>query len=319
MSTVLLIQFLVPRPVIFSFALFPLVILAWESPRARFALPFLFWVWASAHGSFVIGLVWVFLSMVSEREWKRSPAFLVSGAATLLTAHGLGVLEVLIEFAGASDTLALLTEWRKPEPLSAVFTPFLIGAGLLVVGGARRKIEPKHLVVIAPFLLLGFSSTRAVPPAWLGLVPFVALSLQGMWVEIPRRFSRTAAAVFGVFLLGIPLLVKGDAQLDTERFPVTATEHLEPVRTFHDDRTGGYLIYAKWPEAEVFIDDRAELYGDLIAEFVAVRDGDSGWRPLFEREGIEQVLLHEEASLVKELQHAGWDLVHRADGFVVLR
>jgi hypothetical protein len=319
LSTMLLVRFLVPRPVIFSFALFPLVILAWENPKARFTLPFLFWLWASAHGSFVIGLGWAFLSMLMERQWRRLPVFLTAGVATLLTAHGLGVLEVLLEFTQAGDNLALLTEWRKPEPLSAVFTPFLIGAGLLVVGGARHKIEPRHLILIGPFLLLGFTSTRAVPPAWLGLVPMIALALDGMWLEIPRRFSRAATAVFAVFLLGIPLLVKGDGQLDRERFPVAAADHLESLRTFHDDRVGGYLIYERWPEMQVFIDDRAELYDDLMTEFVAVRSGEADWRPLFEREGIAQALLGVDDDLVTRLQESGWETVYSDDRFVVLR
>jgi hypothetical protein len=319
LSTVLLISFLVPRPVIFSFALFPLVILAWENPKARFALPFLFWVWASVHGSFIIGLGWVFLALVAEREWRRFPFLLVSGTATLLTAHGLGVLDVLIDFSRAGENLALLTEWRRPEPISAVFTPFLIGAGLLVVGGARRKIEPRHLLLIAPFLLLGFSSTRAVPPAWLGLLPMVALALQGMWLEIPRRFSMAAAGVFAIALLGLPFLVKGDGGLDDDRFPVEAAQHLDPVNTFHDDRAGGYLIYAKWPEMRVFLDDRAELYADLMAEFVAVRSGEADWRPLFEREGIDQVLLPADERLVETLLAAGWRRVYGDESFVVLR
>lgn len=319
LSMMLLIRFLVPRPVIFSFALFPLVILAWDNPRARFALPFLFWVWASAHGSFVIGLGWVFLALVSDREWRRFPVLFVSGAATLLTAHGLGVLEVLIDFSRAGENLALLTEWRRPEPISAVFTPFLIGVGLLVVGGARRTIEPRHLILIAPFLLLGFSSTRAVPPAWLGLLPLVAVALQGVWLEVPRRFSMATAGVFVIALLGIPFVLKGDASLDDDRFPVEAARHLEPVNTFHDDRAGGYLIYARWPEMGVFLDDRAELYDDLMAEFVAVRSGEEDWRPLFEREGISQALLPVDDSLVAELDAAGWEMVHADDSFVVMR
>jgi hypothetical protein len=46
LSTISLISFLVPRPVIFSYLLFVLVILAWERPASRWSLPFLFWIWA---------------------------------------------------------------------------------------------------------------------------------------------------------------------------------------------------------------------------------------------------------------------------------
>lgn len=319
LSTVLLISFLVPRPVIFSVALFPVAILAWGSPRTRFALPFLFWVWASIHGSFVLGLGWLFLSVFVRRDWRRLPVVVASGLATLLTAHGLGVLSVLFEFAGAGEALALLSEWRKPEMLSMVFAPFIVGMIVLVVGAARRRITPRHLILIVPYLLLGLSSTRGLPPAWIAITPLLASSLSGLWDDMPKRFSSVSAAIFAASVVVLPFLLADDAQIDAERFPVAAAEVLAPVKTFHDDVVGGYLIWSRWPDIEVFIDDRAELYDHRLAEFVAIRDGEQDWRAVFEREGIEQALLHEDASLVKKLQLAGWNLVHEGEDFVVLR
>jgi len=129
LTTLLMISFLVPRPVLFSFALFALVIVAWDRPATRWAVPFLFWVWASAHGSFVIGLAYVGLAIVAEADWKALPTAVVAGLATLLTAHGLGVITILLEFSQSGDALVLLSEWRRPELLSVVFLPFLIGVG----------------------------------------------------------------------------------------------------------------------------------------------------------------------------------------------
>ena len=40
-------------------------------------------------------------------------------------------------------------------------------------------------------------------------------------------------------------------------------------------REGGYLIYAEWPERLIYIDDRAELYGEeLFREYRDMRGGD---------------------------------------------
>ncbi|MFQ5524171.1 MAG: hypothetical protein ACE5F5_11440, partial [Acidimicrobiia bacterium] len=88
---------------------------------------------------------------------------------------------------------------------------------------------------------------------------------------------------------------------------------------FHDDRTGGYLIWAAWPERKVFIDDRAELYRNRMAEFVAVRKDKADWAPLFAREGIDEVLLGTEEPLVGNLIAEGWTVTYRDDFFVVLR
>jgi hypothetical protein len=317
LSTVLLITFLVPRPVIFSYALFSLVVLAWDRPATRWTLPLLFWIWASIHGSFVIGLAYVGLTILSEADWKGLPTAVVSGLVTLLTAHGFGVVQILLDFSEAGPALALLSEWRRPELISPVFLPFLIGIGLIILGAVRGRVTARHLWLLVPFLLLAFSATRAVPPAWIALVPMVSTALSGLGANPSRRFSPVAAVVFATVVVVLPIVIVDDGGIDEERFPVAAAEHMTDVRTYHDDRTGGYLIWADGPERMVYIDDRAELYGERMAEYVAVRDLETDWRPVFERDGLEQALLEVDAKMVDELDEAGWATIYE-DGFFVL-
>jgi hypothetical protein len=319
LSTILLISFLVPRPVIFSIALFVLVILAWERPATRWALPLLFWVWAAVHGSFAIGLAYVGLSLLAEKEWRWLPTAILSGLVTLLTAHGLGVVTVLLEFVYARDALALLSEWRRPELLSVALLPFLAGLGLIVWAAIKGRVTPRHLWVIGPFVALGLGATRAIPPAWIALVPLVSMGVYGLKPGSAPRFSSGQAVVFGVAVLILPFILASDAALDEERFPVAAVAALEQGPTFHDDRTGGYLIWAEGPGRQVYIDDRAELYRDRLAEFVAVRNGDQPFEPVFERDGIEQALLKVTEPLVDDLKAAGWNPVFEDEEYVVLR
>jgi hypothetical protein len=318
LTTILTLTFLVPRPVIFSFALFSLLTVAWDRPATRWTVPFLVWIWASVHGSFVLGLAYIGLTIIAEADWKALPTAIVSGLTVFATAHGLGVLEFLVDFSRAGDALALLSEWRRPELLSLALTPYLVGVALIVVGASRGRITPRHLWILVPFMLLAMSSTRAVAPAWLALVPLLGTALGGLPTGA-FRFSRAATVVFGLVALVVPFLVKSDGAIDEERFPVAAAAHLEDLPTFHDDRTGGYLIWADGPERLVYIDDRAELYQDRMAEFVAVRDRQTPWQPVFERDGIEQVLLGVEEELIGGLEAAGWSRVHEDEQFVVLR
>jgi len=320
LTTLLMISFLVPRPVLFSLALFAVVVVAWDRPATRWTLPFLFWIWASVHGSFAIGLAYVGLAIIIERDWKALPTAIVAGLSTFLTAHGLGVLEFLIDFSESGPALALLSEWRRPELLSVVFAPFLIGIGLIVIGAFRGKVTPKHLIILVPFLLLAFSATRAVPPSWIALVPLMGTALAGLAVGARQRFSMTAAVVFGLVVLIVPWFIIGDGSIDEERFPVAASNELADVPTLHDDRTGGYLIWAQGPDERlVYIDDRAELYGDRMLEYVEMRDLERDWRPIFERDGIEQVLLSVNEKLIGELASAGWSTTFEDELYVVMR
>ena len=128
-----------------------------------------------------------------------------------------------------------------------------------------------------------------------------------------------AATVFASVVLVLPFLIRDDGALDPERFPLTAVEALNSVDTFHDDVTGGYLIWVDGPERLVYLDDRAELYQERIGEFVAVRNGDIDWEPIFTRDEIEQALLKKDEPLTVELEAAGWSQVYADESFVVVR
>ncbi len=73
---------------------------------------------------------------------------------------------------------------------------------------------------------------------------------------------------------------------------------------WHDDATGGYLIYAN--RLPVFIDDRAELFGaDFFREFVNTRRGTPAWRSTFDRYGIEQALVASDVGLGRRAHRRG--------------
>ena len=319
LSTMVLLSFMVPRPVIFSYALFVLVILVWDRPSLRWAVPFLIWLWASAHGSFAIGLAYIGLTLLMRREWRALPSAFIAGGASLLTPHGIGVVEILMNFSQARDTLSLMSEWRRPTLDEPLVIAFAGGVVFVVIGAFLRRIEPRHLWILVPFLALGLTALRAVPPAWLGIVPLVSLSLYGLSIGSKGRMSNISASIFVLVVFALPFLLTDDGELDGERLPVDASAHLEPVRTFHDDRTGGFLIWSNWPEMDVYLDDRAELYVDRLQEFLAVRTGETEWRPIFDRDGIEQALLFADEPLTDTLIDSGWQLTYEDETYVVLR
>jgi hypothetical protein len=318
LSTISLISFLVPRPVIFSYWLFVLVILAWERPSSRWSLPFIFWIWASVHGSFFLGLAYVGLRLLSKKEWRALSVPVVSGLAVLLTPHGWGVVTMLLDFMAASPYLSLLTEWRTPELFSPVFFPVFLGIVIIIYGASKQRIVPLDLFVIIPFFALALTALRSVPPAWLALLVPVSASLSGVGRGIPRRFAAVPTAVFAVLVLTLPFLFKGEAGLATDRFPVATAGALADAPVFHNDVVGGYLIWDRGPGFQVFIDDRAELYKERMQEYVDVRSGNQPWELVFERYAIGQALLKDTEPMVAWLIEAGWVTTTEEEGFVLL-
>lgn len=318
LTTLIVISFSVPRPVIFSYLLLAGVVLAWERPSTRWTVPFLLWVFAAVHASFVIALAYIGLTILMRRDWRALPIAILSGVATLATAHGLGVIEFLTNFNENRQALQFISEWRRPTLLSPLFIPFVGGSVFIIIGAARRRIRAQHAWLLIPFLALGVSSIRAVPPAWIVLVPLVAVSLSDLGIGMKKRLRPRLATVFAGVVLMMPFLVAKPGGVLDDSFPVAALSELDETPTFHNDRVGGYLIWAAGPERRVYIDDRAELYGWRMEEFVKVREGDADWREVFERDGIAQVLMRSDEPLLNDLAAAGWLVSYKDESYTVM-
>jgi hypothetical protein len=311
--------FLNPRPVLFSYVLLALVVVASGRTRLRWALPLLIWVWATLHGSFVLGLGYIVLDGLRRKDRRVVVDAAAGTLAATFTAHGLGVWQVLWEFARSRESLSLITEWRTPNLTGVELLPFLIGVVLLLVGGIQGRLRLSDLWIVVPFLAFGLSATRSVLPAWIALAPLVATSLSGVRRATPARSRRPVPLiVVAAALLMFPLVLPVEGGLD-DRFPEEAAGELTSERVFHDDAVGGYLIYRFGGDQPVFVDDRAELYdGDMFRDVIATRSGTPVWREVFDRWEIDQALLREGDGLVDALAEAGWSERYRDERFVVL-
>jgi len=311
--------FLNPRPVLFSYALLAVVVAAAGHHRLRWILPLVVWVWASVHGSFVLGLGYIVLDGLRRRDRRAAGEALVGTFAATLTAHGIGVWRVLLDFAGSRESLSMITEWRTPNITGVELVPFLIGIVLLLVGAIKGRLRMADLWIIVPFLAFGLAATRSVFPAWIPLAPLVAVAVSGL----PRATrSRTALpaplVVAALLVVSIPVVVPLEGGL-SDRFPVEAAGALEADHVFHDDVVGGYLIYRFAGARQVFVDDRAELYdGEFFRDVIATRAGTPTWREVFDERDIEQALLRVDDGLVEALESEGWQRVYADDSFVVL-
>ena len=87
---------------------------------------------------------------------------------------------------------------------------------------------------------------------------------------------------------------------------------------FNGSAVGGFLIYADWPEHYVFIDDRAELYGEAgFQRFQDLKSG-VGVEETFAELGIQQAIVSVEWPLVGYLQLMGWQYDYQDEFFVVM-
>ena len=81
---------------------------------------------------------------------------------------------------------------------------------------------------------------------------------------------------------------------------------------FNNYNYGGYLIYEFYPDQKVFIDGRADMYGDeFIREYMNIYNGGKNWKELFDKYSIDYALVGKHAPISQLLQLSGeFSVIH---------
>ena len=315
--------FAIARPALLGFLLLACVIaVAHSSRRALWLLPLLFWFWASVHGMFVVGLGYLLLDALRRRSRRQLIAVGISGLATVLTAHGIGVWLILVQFLRNSPALDLISEWQPPDFSSPFVIPLLLVILLLLAAGTWGRLNPTDLWIMVPFVAFGVMAGRNVWPAVMVLLPIAAKALPESKKPAKVRGDEPVVVnwAFAVVLTMAAVLgLVREAPLDEDRFPsVAATEALQPGPLYNGTAVGGYLIYAEWPEREVFIDDRAELFGEEgLMRFHDFKSG-VGIEEGFAELGISQAIVTVDWPIAEYLRLLGWTVDYEDEFFIVM-
>ncbi len=244
-------------------------------------------------------------------------------AAALLNPQGPGIFGYVVKLLTDAPSQGLINEWQPPTTRSPAGMVFFASVLLLMaaLAFARRKPSITDLLLVAAFLWLAWSGQRYV--GWYGMVamPVLAQSLAAPRSPLARPAGRAGAAALNWLLAGLLALLvllvqpplKGAlpwppwyralfAELPgaplafSAATPVAATEWLRAHqpgagRLFNEMGYGSYLDWALYPQAQVFIDPRVELYPlALWDDYVAISEGRDTIR-LLERYGVTRVLL----------------------------
>ena len=136
---------------------------------------------------------------------------------------------------------------------------------------------------------------------------------------IPAMFVLTALALQAAGIR-CPLIGAGWCRLDSTYWPIEATnalrrhmtEYPEDRRVFNDMRFGGYLIYHV-ADAEVYIDDRCELYREAgLRRYVELRRTPHLMKGLADYEDVHWALVQTRSPMAEYLSHSpDWVELHR--------
>lgn len=140
---------------------------------------------------------------------------------------------------------------------------------------------------------------------------------------LPAIFFLTIGLIYSFY----PDLTRGALDLGSglkeENYPIGAVKFIQEEglsgRFFHSYHWGGYLIFRLYPEHKVFIDGRADMYGEeFFDEYRKLYNGQEGWREAFEKYKIKFILLDKDAPLISVLKEASdWGIIFSDQNSVI--
>ena len=228
---------------------------------------------------------------------------------------------------------SFIVEWFSPNFHASLYLPFLLVWLLLLTALASSRSRPKGRVIV-PLLLTGFAAldaVRHIPIFVLLAIPVIAAlpcrespqtrRNSGAHLRFRPVFNWAVVVLLGAFaVVRWNTLIRSQDALEAQLFPHRAVEFLrsstEPGRVFVYYDWGGYAIWNLYPEYRVFVDGRADLYGDdLLHDFKTTVQIHNGWKDILERWKVETVLLPPSCALAQALLLDGnWKTVFRTPG-----
>jgi hypothetical protein len=235
-------------------------------------------LWANLHGSFAFGLalagalaVEAVVEMPDRKKAVMSWGLFLLAATLSAMATPFGFHTLLFPFQlSAMQGLAFIGEWQpadfsKPSPLAIALL-----AGLFVFGSGKVKVAPLRLLLLVGLVWLALNHTRHQMLLGVTAPILLASSLAKSWpVQEQTSSRRLLGLVAGVLLLAMigARLALPVARSDDPVTPVSALAHvpqsLRQTPVLNGYGFGGYLI---WNGVKVYIDSRADLYGDRFLQ-----------------------------------------------------
>jgi hypothetical protein len=343
------------RPQVLSLLLTSLWLLILErserSPRILWWTLPLTLLWVNLHAGFALGLalsaLFLAAGLVERRlgysdqtaPHLRAAAFvlLLNFLLVPLNPNGLKLFSYPIETLRSTAMQSYIAEWASPNFHRSDYWPFLllILGTLVALGWSRLQVRPRALLLLLVSLYAGLCSIRLMPLFILIAVPFLCQAL-GSCRKIrpsrlrPSRISRSLMNAVIVLAMAsfagvhITLVIEDQPQVERQVFPAGAVAFLQAHppsgRIFNHYDWGGYLIWKLRPSTLVFIDGRADLYGQpLLDEFADTYQLKDAWRQTLQRWNIEAVIVPEDSALATGLRASpGWTVAYQDAQAVIL-
>lgn len=338
------------RPQVLSLLLTSLWLYILERSRIKPVL--LFWtlpitlLWVNLHAGFALGLAisaiyslgWAVEHIIGgpqqKPSWRTFAIVLLCDLALVsLNPNGFRLIPYAWQTLRSPAMQTYIAEWASPNFHHAEHWPlmFIILLTFATLFFSSNRIPSRDLILLLVGLFAGLASVRMIPFFVLVAVPPIVRRL-GDWPR-PRHHSSAPVrtALNAVIVLAIAAftavhtyqVVQRQPQAEAQLFPAHAVEYLQrhpsegPIFNHYD--WGGYLIW-KLPATPVFIDGRADVYGESVFDdFAAIYQLKPAWLETLERWRVKSVIVPANSPLATALRSVpGWFVTYQDNQATIL-
>lgn len=327
------------RPQVFTVllaAIFLLILCKYRdgrSGRELLVLPLLTLLWVNLHGGYILGPALVLLALVgclidgaahlqdaatTRRQMRElALAFLGCMVVVPLNPNGLKMYSYPLETLHSSAMQARIMEWHSPDFHMSIFYPLalLLFLAVAVFSLSPKRPRPSEMLRFAVFGLATLRSMRNLPIFVLVTVPLLAqycVLPKWHWPQLQPNLRRTLQVVALLLVAAFSAQylsnrLADDIRIERARFPFGAVKYIQenqpPGPIFNSYDFGGFLIWKLYPHYRVFIDGRADLYGDeFIEDFVRVYEVQVDPGPRLDQSGIRTVIVEPGSNIASFLR-----------------
>ena len=322
----------------------------WKAAKIKYLipLPLLTLIWANLHAGYFLGLVIIaifitgglielFLADYFKIGEFNKPCiknililcgfFGLSILTTLVNPNGIHILFYPFQTLTSQAMQQFIQEWFSPDFHQLMWQPLawfilaFIGIGMI----GKKTISPIKIILTLLFGYAALLSARHIPLFVIIAIPVLSEQIAAI-IKIqsdtlkPSRLSRVAFYLLPVLFLlvtGIRFyqVLNNQPKSEADAFPKAAVDWIEnnhPVGPiFNSYGWGGYLIWRLYPEYPVYIDGRADVYGDsFLYAFMDVYHAQPGWEQALIAQNVHLVLVEPGSNLAISLrQSSDWKIV----------
>ena len=315
-------------------------------PNLLWWTPLLMLWWVNLHAGYAVGiaLLAIFLfGEVLDRVFGISPpkptrfrnlavALLACIAIVPLNPYGFTMYRYPLETLHSRAMLAYIGEWASPDFHQGRYAAFLLMllATMAFASISPRRLRPSQLFLLAILTYAALRSVRHIPLFVLVAAPILSELLTAAlerWKKMDllgRSQPLTLfKLVFNVIILAafltfsvarIRVILHNQAEVEVKEFPAAAVAFLQahqlPRPVMNHYNWGGYFIWKLYPEYKVYIDGRADLYGDRFMDQFAAAYFVKGqaWEAALNQWHPQTVVLPPDAPLITALRlQPGWN------------